>query len=38
MIYQLGALQGFCRIDQVKINHVKPHGAVLYDSVEKTEK
>ena len=28
MIYQLGALQGFCRIHQVKINHVKPHGAL----------
>ncbi|EUY54752.1 LamB/YcsF family protein [Staphylococcus aureus M0411] len=28
MIYQLGALQGFCRIHQLKINHVKPHGAL----------
>ncbi|WP_460996396.1 LamB/YcsF family protein, partial [Staphylococcus aureus] len=28
MIYQLGALKGFCRIHQVKRNHVKPHGAL----------
>ncbi|CDR26015.1 5-oxoprolinase subunit PxpA [Staphylococcus schweitzeri] len=28
MIYQLGALQGFCQIYQVKISHVKPHGAL----------
>ncbi|MBO1197997.1 5-oxoprolinase subunit PxpA [Staphylococcus simiae] len=28
VIYQLGALQGFCKIHQVNINHVKPHGAL----------
>ncbi|MCS5349248.1 5-oxoprolinase subunit PxpA [Staphylococcus aureus] len=28
MIYQLGALQGFCQINQVRISHVKPHGAL----------
>lgn len=28
MIYQLGALQGFCQIYQVRISHVKPHGAL----------
>lgn len=28
VIYQLGALQGFCKIHQVSINHVKPHGAL----------
>lgn len=26
--YQLGALQGFCSIHDVKMNHVKPHGAL----------
>ncbi|MHD0396762.1 5-oxoprolinase subunit PxpA [Staphylococcus simulans] len=26
--YQLGALSAFCRIHDVKINHVKPHGAL----------
>src|SRR5699024_8173223 len=30
VIYQLGALSGFCNIHQVKINHVKPHGE-LYE-------
>lgn len=28
VVYQLGALNGFCRIHDVKINHVKPHGAL----------
>ncbi|RIN27146.1 5-oxoprolinase subunit PxpA [Staphylococcus succinus] len=28
VIYQLGALSGFCKIYNVKINHVKPHGAL----------
>src|SRR5699024_8970855 len=28
VIYQLGALSGFCNIHEVKINHVKPHGAL----------
>lgn len=28
VIYQLGALNGFCRIHDVKMNHVKPHGAL----------
>lgn len=28
VVYQLGALNGFCQIHQVKINHVKPHGAL----------
>ncbi|MCE5038212.1 5-oxoprolinase subunit PxpA [Staphylococcus auricularis] len=28
VIYQLGALQGFCSIHDVKMNHVKPHGAL----------
>ena len=28
VIYQLGALSGFCKIHQTKIHHVKPHGAL----------
>ena len=28
MIYQLGALSAFCKIHNVEINHVKPHGAL----------
>lgn len=31
MLYQLGALDGFCRIAGVEMNHVKPHGA-LYNA------
>ena len=28
IIYQLGALEGFCKVHQTRINHVKPHGAL----------
>ena len=28
VIYQLGALAGFCKIHETKIHHVKPHGAL----------
>lgn len=28
VIYQLGALSGFCKIHQTKIHHIKPHGAL----------
>ncbi|PTJ24989.1 LamB/YcsF family protein [Staphylococcus simulans] len=28
VLYQIGALSAFCRIHDVKINHVKPHGAL----------
>lgn len=28
VLYQLGALEGFCRAEGVKISHVKPHGAM----------
>lgn len=36
IIYQLGALEGFCKIHNTKINHVKPHGA-LYNMGAKDE-
>ena len=28
VVYQLGAINGFCTIHNAKINHVKPHGAL----------
>ena len=28
VVYQLGALSGFCKINHVKMKHVKPHGAL----------
>ncbi|MDT3959397.1 5-oxoprolinase subunit PxpA [Staphylococcus kloosii] len=28
VIYQLGAISGFCAIHNAKLNHVKPHGAL----------
>ncbi|MGM0939614.1 MAG: LamB/YcsF family protein [Bacillota bacterium] len=28
VIYQLGSLSAFCKIHEVKLNHVKPHGAL----------
>ena len=28
VVYQLGALSGFCKINHVKMMHVKPHGAL----------
>jgi UPF0271 protein len=34
MFYQLGALDGFCRVEGVRMNHVKPHGA-LYNATFK---
>lgn len=36
MLYQLGALDGFCRISDLEMNHVKPHGA-LYNATFKDE-
>lgn len=34
VIFQVGALQGFCRAHRVKMQHVKPHGALYLDAVE----
>ncbi|WP_240377460.1 LamB/YcsF family protein [Bacillus piscicola] len=28
IIYQIGALQAFCRVEGVRVQHVKPHGAL----------
>lgn len=29
VVYQVSALQGFCKINDVKMQHVKPHGALF---------
>ena len=37
LIYQIGALQAFCRVHGVSLQHVKPHGALYLDAVETPE-
>lgn len=37
IIYQIGALDAFCRVNDTKLWHVKPHGA-LYNMAVKDEK
>ncbi len=34
VVYQVGALQGFCRVHGVPLRHVKPHGALYLTAVE----
>ncbi|WDP93147.1 MAG: 5-oxoprolinase subunit PxpA [Desulfobacter sp.] len=34
LVYQIGALQAFCRVHGVRLQHVKPHGALYLDAVE----
>lgn len=34
MVYQIGALQAFCHIHDLPLQHVKPHGALYLDAVE----
>lgn len=34
LIYQIGSLQAFCRVNNTKLAHVKPHGALYLDAVE----
>lgn len=34
IIYQVGALMGFCRAHRVVLQHVKPHGALYLDAVD----
>jgi len=36
VVYQIGALQGFARASHIRLQHVKPHGA-LYDMATKDE-
>lgn len=33
VVYQVGALQAFCRVHGVKLQHVKPHGALYLTAV-----
>ena len=35
--YQVGALQAFCKANHIKMQHVKPHGA-MYNMAAKDEK
>lgn len=37
ILYQIGALDGFCRVNGIKMQHVKPHGA-LYNMAAADEK
>ncbi|GAB6146567.1 5-oxoprolinase subunit PxpA [Desulfocicer niacini] len=37
LIYQVGALQAFCRVHNATLQHVKPHGALYLDAVESRE-
>ena len=34
VVYQLGALNAFCQVNETQIHHVKPHGA-LYNTASK---
>ncbi|HIU10195.1 MAG TPA: LamB/YcsF family protein [Candidatus Avidehalobacter gallistercoris] len=34
VLYQLGALDGFCRAEGIKLSHVKPHGAMYNMAVK----
>ncbi len=34
IIYQIGALNAFCRVHKTRLTHVKPHGALYLDAVE----
>ncbi|MDW7712187.1 MAG: 5-oxoprolinase subunit PxpA [Deferrisomatales bacterium] len=37
VVYQIGALQAFCRARGVPLQHVKPHGALYLTAVEREE-
>lgn len=34
LVYQIGALQAFCRVNGTRLRHVKPHGALYLTAVE----
>ncbi len=34
LIYQIGALQAFCQVHRVSLQHVKPHGALYLDAMK----
>ena len=37
VIFQIGALEAFCKVHGTKLQHVKPHGALYLTAVEKEE-
>jgi len=37
LIYQIGALQAFCKAHGTKLSHVKPHGALYLTAVERED-
>lgn len=37
MIYQISALEGFCRLHGTKLDYVKPHGKLYLDALEREE-
>ena len=37
VMYQIGALEAFCRANGIAMQHVKPHGA-MYNMAEKDDK
>ncbi|MCF6248958.1 MAG: 5-oxoprolinase subunit PxpA [Desulfobacula sp.] len=34
IVYQIGAVKGFCKVHGAKLQHVKPHGALYLEAVE----
>lgn len=34
IVYQIGAIQGFCKVHGAMLQHVKPHGALYLEAVE----
>ncbi len=34
LVYQIGSLHAFCQVHQVKLQHIKPHGALYLDALE----
>lgn len=37
VIYQLGALEGFCKVHNTEVTYVKPHGALYQDMMKNDE-
>lgn len=37
LIYQLGALDAFCRVNNTQLRHVKPHGALYLTAIENSD-
>lgn len=37
LIYQIGALKAICEVNKVRLNHVKPHGALYNDAAADPE-